>query len=116
MTKFVLCILAALAGGCAAHVRPATVELTSVPLAIETYPSVVYEGRPVYLYEGRWYFRDGGTWHYYEKEPPALYRQRTYIQQAPPAPRYPQQPAPPAPTYQYQQQTPGTAPPAVRQR
>lgn len=86
---------AVFAAGCHAYVEPetpaATYEVTygDVPTNIEVYPHTYYEGRPVYLYQGRWYYQDGGRWAYYRNEPPPLmqYRQRHYVQQAPPAPR-----------------------------
>ncbi len=80
-------------GACRVEAEPveptATVEVTSAPYDIETYPHTVYEGRTVYLYNGGWYYRDGGRWARYREEPGQLreYRQRSYVQQAPPAPR-----------------------------
>ena len=121
-------------GGCTATTyaepEPAYVELTAAPVNIEPYPSTYYEGRTVYLVNNRWMYRDRGGWAYYRNEPPALYRQRTYVQQAPPAYRrgypapnaYPRQGYPQTyPQRQYEQRAPGlngappsSAPPAVR--
>jgi hypothetical protein len=108
--------------GCRASVatRPAAYELTysDVPADIEVYPHTYYEGHPVYLYNDRWYYRgDGGRWRYYHTEPAPLYqyRQRNYIQQAPPAPRgYP--PGTYGPGYNRPNAGPSSAPPAVRTR
>ena len=72
----------------------------AAPVAIETYPHTTYEGNEVYLYNDRWYYRDHGRsnrWVYYQNPPPALERQRPYVQQAPPARRY--EPARPAPVH-----------------
>ena len=79
----------AFASGCVARVEEpvAYAEADYVPPSVTTYPSTVYEGRTVYYYGDRWYYRDGGRWAYYRNEPPVLYRQRTYVQAAPPAPR-----------------------------
>ena len=76
-------------GGCYADARvePAYVETTYVPAHVHVYPSYWYEGRTVYLIDGRWYFHHpSGRWVYYREEPPTLYRYRTTIRQAPPAP------------------------------
>ena len=70
------------------------------------YPYVVYESRPTYYVSGRWYFHDGSRWVYYRREPPYLYRQRTYVRRSPPAYRRPEFAAPP----------PRYAPPAERVR
>jgi len=105
MKRFVLALLA---GGalalvaCHAEVQPVEpvgeVEVTSAPYDIETYPHTVYEGRTVYLYNGGWYYHDNGRWARYRNEPGQLreYRQRHYVQQAPPAPRAYPNSAPPA--------------------
>jgi hypothetical protein len=106
------------AAGCHATVEPepvaATYEVTygEVPTDIEAQPHTYYEGRPVYLYQGHWYYRDSGRWAYYRHEPPALYqyRQRNYVQQAPPA----QRSYPPGGYPQHYDRD--DAPPAVRTR
>jgi len=113
-------VIAVVAGacvaGCRTYVEPAepvaTVEVTSAPYDIETYPHTYYEGRVVYLYNGGWYYRDGGRWARYRSEPPQLYqyRQRHYVQQAPSAPRNYPSGGYPQPTYQNN----NSAPPAVR--
>lgn len=85
--------------------------------AYNYYPHSVFDGRDVYYVGGRWIFREGASWNYYPTEPPALYRYRTTIRQAPPAPRFdygttpgvviqPAQPLPP----------PSVAPPGERVR
>lgn len=100
-------------GGCHVYAEPAPVTVTSaayVPTDIEAYPSTVYEGRTVYLYNDNWYYRDRGHWVYYQQPPEPLVRQRTYIQQAPPAHRYPAQPY----GNPHYQRPPASAPPATR--
>lgn len=104
------------ATGCAARAS------TAVPIgfaelryggAYSYYPHAVYQGRDVFFVEGRWIFRTKRGWAYYPVEPEPLYRFRTTVRQAPPAPRYefpryeqvPRVPAEPAP-----------APPATRVR
>ena len=76
-------------GGCAATYGVAEpvgyVELTSAPVYADWYPNTYYNGRQVYYVDNRWMYRDGGRWMYYQHEPPGLYRQRMYVQQAPPA-------------------------------
>lgn len=90
--------------GCYVYADPPTVYAESneapVEVDVQTYPQTQYEGRPVYYYHDRWYYRSGNRWQYYRREPVELqrHRQRTYVQQAPPARReqyYPQS-APPA--------------------
>jgi hypothetical protein len=114
--------MSALTAGCYVSAEPtpvyATTEVTAAPANIETSPTTVYEGRTVYLYNDHWYYRDGARWSYYQTEPPALNRQRHYVQSAPPAqrgfePGYvpPREAAPPA---QHYENRPGEAPPAVR--
>ena len=74
------------------------------------YPHTVYQGRDVYYVDGRWIYRtDAGDWRFYRVEPAPLYRFRTTIRQAPPAPRPREEPSRvPA--------TPTPAPPAERVR
>lgn len=89
-------------GGCYVYAEPPTVYAQTseapVEVDVQTYPHTYYEGRPVYLYRDRWYYRAGNRWQYYRTEPTELRRQRTYVQQAPPARRDVQRPmsAPPA--------------------
>jgi hypothetical protein len=83
-------VLTLAASACYATVEPEPVGyayVTSAPADVETYPSVYYEGRPVYYYGDHWWFRDGSRWGYYRSEPEYLHRQRSYVQQAPPAHR-----------------------------
>jgi hypothetical protein len=63
------------------------VEVNEAPIVIDvqTYPHTYYEGHNVYFYQDRWYYQDGPRWAYYRHEPQVLYRQRGYVQQAPPA-------------------------------
>lgn len=109
---------AAATSGCYAGVETdsAYAEAEPMPADITVYPHTEYEGRTVYYYRDRWYYRgDGGRWAYYRSEPAPLYRHRTYVQAAPPAPRvYESRP----PVYSAPQTTSGTveAPPAVRVR
>ena len=116
-------IVGFLAGGCVATVQPDPVyaEATYVPAYIETYPYVVYEGRPVYYVEGYWYVRRGPGWAYYRKEPPYLYRQRAYVQPAPRAPERRYAPPPERhhsspPEHHYASPPVQSAPPATRVR
>jgi len=83
------------------------VELSSAPVNVAAYPHTYYQGRDVYLVNDRWMYQDRGRWVYYREEPPQLYKQRPYVQQAPPAYR----PSPPRGP-----QGPASAPPAVRVR
>src|SRR5438093_862908 len=81
--------------GCYASTYPEPavvyVSLTAAPADLSAYPRTYYDGRVVYLVNDRWIYRDGGRWAYYQRDPAPLYRQRAYIQQAPPAYRaYPQ--------------------------
>jgi len=76
--------------GCYVEPEPAYgyTTLTSAPAPVDaySYPYVYYEGRPTYWVQGRWYYTTPGAgWQYYRVPPPALERQRPYIQQAPPA-------------------------------
>jgi hypothetical protein len=92
MTSMIGVACAALSlGGCYAYAEPPVVyaEAYDAPVEVEirTYPQTQYEGRPVYLYRDRWYYQDGNRWRYYRHEPATLHRQRTYVQQAPPAAR-----------------------------
>lgn len=74
---------------CTATVQeePAYVEASDAPADIEVYPHTYYQGHTVYLVHNNWYYRDGSRWVYYRREPSPLYRQRTYVQRAPPARR-----------------------------
>jgi hypothetical protein len=64
--------------GVEAH-EPAYVEVTSVPVEIESGPWIVYEGRPHYLYHDHWYYRDHGRWRYHRHEPAILIEHRRRI-------------------------------------
>lgn len=100
--------------GCTVHAQTEPVgyaEVTSVPVNVDTYPTTVYAGHTVYWVNDRWMYRDRGRWAYYRSEPPELYRQRRYVQAAPPAPAHRAQPRRAAP------HPPRTsAPPATRVR
>jgi hypothetical protein len=82
-------VLVALApSGCTVHATGEPVgyvETTSAPVEVAGYPSAFYEGRTVYYVGDRWMYPDRGRWAYYRSEPAYLQRQRTYVQQAPPA-------------------------------
>jgi hypothetical protein len=79
-------VLAVSLSACLARGRPASVYVeASAPVGVETYPYVYYEGRPVYWVDGHWYHRRGPQWGYYREAPPALERQRAYVQRAPSA-------------------------------
>jgi len=118
-----LCMAAIIAAsvvssGCAVHGRTTPVGYAELRFGstYRYYPHTFYDGRDVYFIDGRWMFRDGGGWRYYTTEPAPLYRYRTTIRQAPPAPRYPggYYPAQPAPAPQAP--PPSTAPPPTRVR
>jgi hypothetical protein len=82
----VFTIAACAVTGCYAHVDPEPVgyaDVTSAPVDIETYPSVVYDGQPVYFYGDHWWHRDGGRWSYYHDEPAELHRQREVVLRSP---------------------------------
>jgi hypothetical protein len=89
-----LAFVGALAFACQAEIAPVqpvgTVEVTSAPYGIETYPHTFYDGHLVYYSGDAWYYQEGGRWRRYRDEPNELYqyRQRPYVQHAPPAPRY----------------------------
>jgi hypothetical protein len=102
-------------GGCTVTPTPVVgyATISSGPIDIEAYPSTFYEGRRVYLYHDAWWFRDNGRWAYYRSEPPELFRQRRYVQVAPPAPHY-YGPGYTQPAPVYPQPVPAPAPPAVR--
>jgi len=109
--------------GCAMRATPVGYAELHYGSAYRFYPHTIYGGRDVYFIDGRWMFRDGGVWRYYVTEPAPLYRFRTTIRQAPPAPRYfpesrggyfPAQPVPaPAPQAA---PPPSSAPPPTRVR
>jgi hypothetical protein len=63
----------------------AVVSVDTAPVNIEAYPHYYYGGGYAYYVDGRWYRHGSRGWGYYRQEPPELYRQRTYVQQAPAA-------------------------------
>jgi hypothetical protein len=70
--------------GCVATLHDADyVEVDDAPVALETYPHRVYEGRDVYYYNDHWYYRRGPRWGYYRETPAPLRRERVYVQRAP---------------------------------
>lgn len=75
-------------GGPAPTVVYADVEAAPVEVDIATYPQTYYGGHAFYLYRDQWYYQDGDRWAYYRQEPPELYRQRGYVQQARPSERH----------------------------
>jgi hypothetical protein len=87
-TKLTLALVLTLASsGCYATVRGrgGYGYVETAPVAYESYPYVVYEGRPVYHVNDRWYYRNGSRWDSYHAPPAALYRSREIRRQAPPA-------------------------------
>jgi hypothetical protein len=92
---FAVASIALVGAACTAQVETATpavveddeVEVSSVPVEIETYPHTEYRGHVVYLVDGRWYYPRGRHWYAYRTEPAPLVRHRSYIQAAPPARR-----------------------------
>lgn len=114
---------AAASAGCVVRARATPVGYAelSYGTGYRYYPHTYYDGRDVYYIGGRWMYQDGSRWSYYTTEPAPLYRYRTTIREAPPAPRYspdyypessgyvhPPQPAPAPPQE--------TAPPPARVR
>jgi hypothetical protein len=77
-----------------ARVRPVVVQADadeevyyaeSAPVVeIETYPMVMYAGRPSYWVDGRWYYRGPRGWAYYRNEPRGIVTQRVELER-----RYP---------------------------
>jgi hypothetical protein len=118
-------IAGAACAGCSVHGRAYPVGYTELYYgdAYGYYPHTWYGGRDVYYIGNRWMYRDGGGWRYYASEPPALYRYRSTVRQAPPAYSYPRGgghgypgggygPAPRGPSYG----APHGAPPPTRVR
>jgi hypothetical protein len=73
-----------------ATVQPAVVEEDVVyeespVVEIESYPTVVYAGRPTYWVDGRWYYRGPRGWAYYRSEPSGLVTHRVEFER-----RYPE--------------------------
>jgi hypothetical protein len=88
LTKLTLAfVLALVSSGCYATVRGrgGYGYVETAPIAYESYPYVMYEGRPVYHVHDRWYYRNGSRWDSYHAPPAALYRSREIRRQAPPA-------------------------------
>jgi hypothetical protein len=88
-------LAAGCATGCAVEGRTAPIGYAEVysgsPYGYydyDYYPHTFYGGRTVYWYGNRWMYPDGGRWYAYQYEPQELYRYRTTVRQAPPAPRY----------------------------
>lgn len=96
MNRWIACLafavpLALPVAGCTVHAQTEPVgytEVTSEPVDIEASPYVVYEGRRTYWVRDHWVYREGPRWVTYRQEPPELYRQRAYVQHAPPARHY----------------------------
>jgi hypothetical protein len=117
---FLLLLVGLLSSGCYGRARGYAVA-EGPPVYIETYPSYYYEGHTVYWVDGRWYTRDRGRWVYYRSEPRELYRYRTHVRSAPPAPGrhferrgYRREAAPPGRSHW--RHGPRRAPPARRMR
>ena len=62
--------------GAAADVDYPVAVVEAPPPQVETYPSVVYRGRPTYYVGGQWYYRSGTRWSTYRREPVELSRRR----------------------------------------
>ena len=73
------------------RVQPVVVEEEDVVyeespvVEIESYPTVVYAGRPTYWVDGRWYYRGPRGWAYYRSEPRGLVTHRVEFER-----RYPE--------------------------
>lgn len=65
------------------------IEVTTVPVQIEAYPRVYYEGSYAYLVDGHWYYRSHNRWVTFRREPPTLvtfradYNRRRHVQTQP---------------------------------
>jgi len=55
----------------------------AVPIDVNMYPAVEYQGRLAYLVEGRWYWPTDNGWVMFVEEPPELGMYRTNVQTAP---------------------------------
>ena len=107
MCTAALIAAAAASTGCAVRARATPVGHAELHYGTTSryYPHTYYDGRDVYYVSGRWMYLDGNVWTSYPTEPTPLYRYRTAIQEAPPAPRYYPYPGssgyvqPPAPRY-----------------
>jgi hypothetical protein len=75
--------------GCAAHFQAVdgydAEYVDAAPANIEVYPRYEVADGYVYQANGRYYHRHGDRWVVYRNPPPAVGRQRGYVQHAPPA-------------------------------
>jgi hypothetical protein len=51
-------------------------QVSTVPMGIDAYPSVYWRGAPAYLVEDTWYYQTSGGWVILQEEPRDLYRYR----------------------------------------
>jgi len=73
-------LVALSATGCVARVRGGAVveytepyvEVSSVPVYVESYPSYYYNGGYAYLVDGQWYYQSRGHWVTFRSEPRPL--------------------------------------------
>ena len=83
-TKFLgVCVLSGSLSACMVSAEPpvvggyATVYADDVPVNVDVYPHVAFEGGYAYYVNDRWYFRRSGRWLRMREEPPALRGYRT---------------------------------------
>ncbi|WP_394848423.1 hypothetical protein LZC95_13295 [Pendulispora brunnea] len=95
---------------CTVHTTPEPAYTTVYGAEVYSQPYVVYEGRPHYYVHDHWVYSTPRGWMTYRNPPPALERQRPYVQQAPPAYRQPVAP----PAYRQPAYPAGRPPRAVR--
>ena len=85
-----ICVLSVgLTAGCAAHLEAVdgyeAEYVDTAPVNVELYPSYEVADGYVYQVNGRYYHRHGRRWVVYRHAPPAVNRQRGYVQHARPA-------------------------------
>jgi hypothetical protein len=63
------------------------------PADVYLYPRASFAGRNAFWVHDRWFYDGPQGWVIFRQEPPPLQRFRSFVQQAPPAPRSPAAPA-----------------------
>jgi hypothetical protein len=64
----------------------AVVDASAVPVSIDAYPHVYWNGAYAYLVDGRWYYPTDSGWVVFREEPRDLYQYRIAIRQGTPPP------------------------------